>query len=125
MLGLARPPAATLDDDAGRVHAAARLLRIPDFAFFRLAYRRWYGDEPDDRTIEPFFMLYLFRGRVPPWVRHLARDVVDRESQGELRPETYGVVPVLPPPPTGSRIPSLILGVFYAACFIVFTLAAL
>lgn len=125
MLGLARPPAADPDDDVGRVRHAAALLRIPEFAFFRLAHRRWYGDEVDDRTIEPFFMLYLFRRRVPPWVRHLAREVIGAERHGALRPETYGVVPVLPPPPAESRTPAVVLGVFYAACFVAFTLAAL
>lgn len=113
------------DGDARRVRRAAALLRIPEFAFFRLAWRRWYGEEPDDRAIEPHFMLYLFRHRVPPWARHLARQVAGEQSTDPVRPEDYGVTPVLPPPPPERRAPGLILGAFYAACFVAFTLAAL
>jgi len=91
-------PPGWLDHDVAAVHRAASLLQVPEFAFFRLAYRRWHGRSVRDRELEPVFMTYLFRGRVPPWVRHLAREVQERGREGVLAPHDYGIEPALPPP---------------------------
>ena len=48
--------------------AAARL-RIPEFAFFHLAYRRWFGERASDAMLERRFMAFLYGRRVPVWVR--------------------------------------------------------
>lgn len=116
-----------LDDDARMVHVAANLLRVPEFAFFRLAYERWFGGRPADAEIEPYFMLYLYRRRVPPWVRHLARQVIGRNQYEPVAPEDFGARPVLPPPPPrrARQIQAVILAAFYAGAFVLFTLAAL
>lgn len=115
------------DDDARMVHAAATLLRVPEFAFFRLAYQRWFGGSPADAEIEPYFMLYLYRRRIPPWVRHLARQVVGRSRHAAVDPRDFGVKPVLPPPPPrrARQIQAVLLAVFYGGAFVLFTLAAL
>jgi len=128
MLAPVGPPRRALERDDGMVRAAAGLLRQPEFAFFRLAWRRWYGHEPGDAEIEPHFMLYLYRRRVPVWVRHLAREVVARARHGPVRAEDYGVAPVLPPPVEGGRervLAALVLALVYGAGFAVVTLAAL
>lgn len=115
------------DDDARAVHAAAALLRVPEFSFFRLAYQRWFGETPKDTEIEPHFMLYLYRRRVPPWVRHLARQVTARSREGAIDPREFGALPVLPPPPPrrARQIQAVVLATFYGGAFVLFTLAAL
>ena len=97
MLAPVSMPPGWLDHDVAAVHRAARLL--PEFAFFRLAYRRWHGRGVRDRELEPVFISYLLRRRVPPWVRHLAREVQERSRAGILVPQDYGLEPAAPPPP--------------------------
>ena len=99
MLAPVSMPPGWLDHDVAAVHLAAGLLQLPEFAFFRLAYRRWHGRGVRDRELEPFFMSYLLRRRVPPWVRHLAREVQERSRAGILVPQDYGIEPAAPPPP--------------------------
>jgi hypothetical protein len=115
------------DPDAWRVSRAAALLRVPEFAFFHLAHRRWFARAASDAEIEPYFMLYLYRGRVPFWVRHLARQVVAAAEAGAIRPEDWGAVPSLPPLPDGrgARAQALLLALVYGACFALVTFAAL
>lgn len=125
MLGFS--PQACLDPRRQVVQEATLLLRIPEFAFFRLAYQRYYGRFATDRELEPDFMGYLLSGRVPPWVRHLARDVHARHADGQTLPQVYGIDPVLPPLPRRSteRRRGLCLALVYAACFMLFTVCAL
>jgi hypothetical protein len=115
------------DPDAWRVSRAAGLLRVPEFAFFHLAHRRWFGHAASDAEIEPYFMLYLYRQRVPFWVRHLARQILAAAQGGGVRPEDWGATPALPPPPDprAERAQALFLALVYGACFALVTLAAL
>jgi len=96
MLAPVSMPSAWLDQDVAAVREAAGLLQIQEFAFFRLAYRRWHGREPSDRDLEPAFLTYLYRRRVPPWVRHLAREVNERGREDALVPQEYGIAPMAP-----------------------------
>lgn len=104
---------------------AAGLLRVPEFAFFHLAHRRWFARAASDREIEPHFMLYLYRGRVPFWVRHLARQVLAAAKGGDVQPEDWGATPSLPPlpDPRGARAQALLLALVYGACFALVTFA--
>ena len=56
MLGPIRAPRDGLDDDARAVREAAARLRIPEFAIFHLAYRRWFGERASDAMLERRFM---------------------------------------------------------------------
>lgn len=116
-----------LQDDARMVHVAAAHLRVPEFAFFRLAHERWFGSVPQDGEIEPYFMLYLYRRRIPPWVRHLARQVIGQSRHRPVDPRDFGARPVLPPPPPprARQIQAVTLAAFYGGAFVLFTLAAL
>jgi hypothetical protein len=125
MLGLAATPEELLDEDVQAVRGAAQLLRIPEFAFFHLAYRRWHGTAAEDREIEPHFARYLFARRAPVWVRHLAREIAARRAEGAVGPETYGVEPILPPPIPSWRHRHLFLALFYLASFVLITICAL
>ena len=69
MLGPIRAPRDGLDDDARAVREAAARLRIPEFAIFHLAYRRWFGERASDAMLERRFMAFLYGRRVPVWVR--------------------------------------------------------
>jgi hypothetical protein len=48
-------PSGWLHHDVATVHRAAGLLRVPEFAFFRLAYRGRHG-RACTTAIEPVFM---------------------------------------------------------------------
>ena len=70
--------------DFGDVIKAAEALRISEYDFFRLAFRRWSGREPEDEALERAFVNYMFHQAVPTWVRHFSRDVLAREAAGNL-----------------------------------------
>lgn len=72
------------------VCAAARALDLKEFDYFRLAYRRWFGQQPHERALEATFVDYMLRQVVPPWVRHLNRIVLEQREDGSLDPEALG-----------------------------------
>jgi hypothetical protein len=81
------PPREAAGGEACDRHAAidaAEALGLKEFEFFRLAYRRWFGRQPDLTFLEHAFVDYLFSGRLPPWVRQLAREVQAAQRQGRL-----------------------------------------
>lgn len=82
------PPAPS---DCGAVVCAAEALGIREYDFFRLAFRRWSGGEPDGKALERTFVAYMFHQRVPPCVRHLSREVLQLKESGTLRPGAFGV----------------------------------
>lgn len=94
-------------DDTRRVMDAARALDIKEFDLFRLAWRHWHGDDGRPETIERAFGRYMMHGRVPPWVRQFARDVMRLKGNGTLDPLKFGVALVWrqpPPPPRHARL---------------------
>ncbi len=70
--------------DIDNVINAAGVLSISEYDFFRLAFRRWSGHEPENKALEHIFVDYMFHQTVPHWVRHLARDVSARIMEGRL-----------------------------------------
>lgn len=87
-------PAGTADaaeaEDCRVVVEAAQALGLTEFDFFRLAYRRWFGRQPDEKLLEKVFAAYMFGRAVPSWARHLSRQVVDQHRRGTLDPESLG-----------------------------------
>lgn len=81
------------DPDVVDVLEAVALLQITEFEFFRLAYRRWHGADVADDVIERYYLPYMFRDRVPAFVRHLAREVLARAEEDRLDPKDFGVLP--------------------------------
>lgn len=77
-------------EDVRGVVDAAWALRVSEFNLFRLAYRRWYGGEPDIKWLEQIFAGYMFRQQVPPWVRQFCREVLARASAGALDRRAFG-----------------------------------
>lgn len=73
--------------DASR---AASVLGLREFDFFRLAYRRWFGAQPDPGELERVFAAYMMRQRVPPWVRQMSREVLRARRAGPLPPDAFG-----------------------------------
>jgi hypothetical protein len=80
-----------LRSDVSSVLNAAGILDITEYDLFHLAYLRWYGDSADEPTMEPHFAGYMFRERVPPWVRHFARLVESLYRRGQLDRDALGV----------------------------------
>lgn len=94
-------------DDTRRAMDAARALDIKEFDLFRLAWRHWHGDDSRPELIERAFGQYMMHGRVPPWVRQFARDVMRLEGNGTLDPRKFGVGLVRrapAPPPRHARL---------------------
>jgi len=79
--------------DVADVLEAAALLEVTEFELFRIAYRRWFGAEIGDDGLERHYLPYMFKGRVPVWVRHVAREVIDEAEREVLDPLAYGVHP--------------------------------
>ncbi|TVR98771.1 MAG: hypothetical protein EA406_05830 [Rhodospirillales bacterium] len=84
--GSEKPPQA----DPHAVLDAAAALDITEFELFRLAYRRWHATLPDERLLERAFADYMFRQRVPVWVRYLADEVARQRRLGTLNGEALG-----------------------------------
>lgn len=82
------------DDDLILVSRACKALELLEFEFFRTAWRRWYGKEPDDAAIEPGFVTYLLQQRAPGYVRQFAREVVARQTAQAAQ----AALPKDPPP---------------------------
>ena len=90
--------------DCQFVIQAAGALRLKEFDFFRLAYRRWWGREAQEKALERTFAAYMFHEVVPPWVRHLTREVLRCTATGTLNPESLGATlyrRLEPTPPLG------------------------
>lgn len=77
--------------DVLEVLTSASLLSVSEFQVFCLSYRRWFGQEADEATIESHFIPYMFRDEVPIWVRHFTRTVVRLDREGHLDPQTFGI----------------------------------
>lgn len=73
------------------VFEARTLLGLLDFEFFRAAWRNWYGEEPDDRRLEPGFVSFLLEQEAPDYVRYFARLVLRRAADGRLDPTAFGI----------------------------------
>ncbi len=84
-----RPP---VPPDFSAVMKAAEAVGISEFDFFRLAFRRWWGKEADEKTLERIFVAYMFQQAVPTWVRHLTRDVITQTADGKLDAAKLGAL---------------------------------
>lgn len=73
--------------NARLVHRAAEANGVSEYELFQLAYRAWYGSEPEEQRLEKIFVAYLFTGRMPAWVRDLAQRSAtgDERSRGAMR----------------------------------------
>lgn len=76
--------------DCRSVSDAATLLGLREFDYFRLAYRRWFGEQPYPDRLERAFVDYMMRQRVPPWVRMLTWQVISADRAGTLQPVAFG-----------------------------------
>ena len=110
------------EQDVLRVAEAARLLRINEFDLFRLAYRRSHGRDGRTRALERVFAEYMFRQRVPPWVRQFCRDVLALADAGILDPGEFGArsVPRRDPMPD---YPRRFIGLTMVAMMLLYLLA--
>lgn len=84
-------PLSGADADLAAVATSAALLEVSEFRFFELAHERWFGRPASRRHCEGLFLDYMFRDAVPPWVRHLARQVMALAARQEL--DTARLVP--------------------------------
>lgn len=76
--------------DAELVTEAAAALDTSEIAIFRRAWCHWYGAAPEEARIERPFVVYMFGGRAPTWVRDYARRVVSENRSGPIEPSAWG-----------------------------------
>jgi hypothetical protein len=81
-----------IPDDVWSVLTASSLLSVGEFRVFEIAYKEWYGESGEEKTIEKYFTPYMFKNVVPPWVRHFCKKVLKQEDEGTLVPEEFGIV---------------------------------
>lgn len=79
--------------DVRNVLDTAAVLQVTEFNLFRIAYRHWHGCDASERSIEQFFVPYMFRSIVPYWVRQLCRHVLQADAEGTLDPTAFGITP--------------------------------
>lgn len=106
--------------DLGNVIEAAEALGISEYDFFQLAFRLWNGREPRRVVLEKAFGDYMFHQTVPPAVRHLAREVLSRETDGTLNAARLGAQKYqrrLPLPKNVRFNLSLLAAAFVVYCF--------
>ena len=77
--------------DVRNVLDTAAMLQVTEFNLFRIAYRHWHGCDASERSIEQFFVPYMFRSIVPYWVRQLCRHVLQADAEGTLDPAEFGI----------------------------------
>ncbi len=80
-----------LQPDVHSVLDAAAILDITEYELFRLAYRRWHGEQVEENALEPFFVAYMFNDVVPLWVRDFSRLVQRRSQLGTLDSKELGL----------------------------------
>jgi hypothetical protein len=96
--------------DVQDVVDAAWALKVSEFNLFLIAYRRWFGREPDHKQLERIFAHYLFQQAVPGWVRLLCRQVQQVAAAGPLDRRAFGAdaLPRREPiPQTPRRVPGI------------------
>ncbi len=62
--------------DEVQVLAVSARFEISEHEVFLLAYRHWFGREPEKGALAPIFDAYLWRRVTPLWVRSFARDAL-------------------------------------------------
>lgn len=77
--------------DVSQVLDTAALLQVTEFHLFEIAYQSWYGRDASEKSIERYFVPYMFRAIVPFWVRQLCRRVLAADARGALDPAEFGV----------------------------------
>ncbi len=77
--------------DVWRVLRTASLLSVPEFRVFEIAYEQWFGNRADEKTIERYYVGYMFRDIVPMWVRHFCHRVIALDAEDALDPAAFGI----------------------------------
>ncbi len=77
--------------DVRHVAEAADVLGVREFELFRLAHVWWHHREAQKDTLDREFSDYLMKEKVPAWVRHYCRNVLNLDSVDQLNPRDFGV----------------------------------
>ncbi len=80
-------PDKALPDDVQEVLDTAALLDLTEFQIFQLAFADWYGREATEKTIERFFVPYMFDEQVPHFVRQFTRKKLEQAREGWVHEE--------------------------------------
>lgn len=83
----------TIPDDVWLVLQATSLLGVGEFRVFEIAYKEWFGEAGEEKTVERYFTPYMFNNVVPSWVRHFASRIVKLDQEGRLNAGDFGIHP--------------------------------
>lgn len=78
--------------DVWSVLRTSSVLSVGEFRVFEIAYETWYGEKGDEKTIEGYFIPYMFGDIVPMWVRHFCKHVLQLDEEDKLDPVDFGIV---------------------------------
>jgi len=70
---------------------AVALLDITEYRLFELAYEDWYGRPARHKQLEQVFVDYMFKSKVPFWVRRYSRKVLKMAQQQCLDRDALGL----------------------------------
>ncbi len=77
--------------DVRLVTETAEVLQIREFEVFEHAHRLWSGRQAEPQLLDGMFGGYLTQQRVPAWVRHYGRAVLEAAAADRLEPQRFGV----------------------------------
>ena len=81
-----------IPSDVWYVLRTASLLSVGEFRVFEIAYHQWFDKTGDEKTIERFFIPYMFKDVVPVWVEHFCKRVLELDREDALDPTAFGIV---------------------------------
>ncbi len=85
----------TGNSDRIQVIQTANALGVSEFGVFERAYRDWYREDAETRTLEFHFVNYLFYGNIPFWVRHYVRGFCEEHRRQDAARALAACAPLL------------------------------
>ena len=70
-------PATEDQFDPEEIGYVSTLLETEEFTLFEDAFEAWFGKEPSEEVIEPYFEKYQSQAIVPFWVRSYIRSLLN------------------------------------------------
>ena len=84
VLAMGSRPTVIPKNDRSMVTTVANALDIGEFQLVQLAFKHWYGREMSSWEQEKYFHYVFFQGHIPPFGRHLSREVHSQGSDNNI-----------------------------------------
>jgi hypothetical protein len=81
----------TAGRDIARIEMSAKLLHLSEFRFFEISYEANFGNDIPEEYLVSIFDDYVFRNKVPDWVREFAQYVMSCYYEGDSESREYSL----------------------------------